>query len=62
MVTKLYSPEEVAELTGLKPSTIRTWLRNGKLKGIKMRGRTWRISEEAVEEFIRASEVKQTGE
>jgi excisionase family DNA binding protein len=62
MVTKLYSPEEVAELTGLKPSTIRTWLRSGKLKGIKMSGRTWRISEEAVEEFIRASEVKQAGE
>ncbi len=52
LVEKLLSPEEVAELLGVTPNTVRAWLRDGSLKGIKLgrknlkskRDRTSRIS------------------
>ena len=49
---KLYSPEEAAELLGINPNTIRAWLRDGRLKGVKLGGRIWRISEESLAAFI----------
>lgn len=48
---KYYSPEQIAEQYSLNPATVRKWLREGKLKAIKMGG-LWRISEEALQEFI----------
>lgn len=49
---KLLTPEEVAELVGVKENTVRAWLRTGELKGIKLAGKLWRIEEEAFNEFI----------
>jgi excisionase family DNA binding protein len=44
---KMYSPEEVAELFSMKPSTIRTWIKEGKLTAIKI-GNRWRVPKSAV--------------
>jgi len=54
----MYSPEEAAEIMNLNPNTIRAWLRTGQLKGVKLGGRIWRISEEAIEDFIKNSAIK----
>lgn len=51
MTDKLLTPEEVAERLVLSPNTIRTWLRTGKIKGIKA-GRLWRIKESDLQEFL----------
>ncbi len=49
---KYYSPEDIAEQYNLNPATVRKWIREGKLKAIKM-GALWRVSEEALQEFTR---------
>lgn len=46
---KLYKSSEVAELFGVTIETVRTWLKDGSLKGIKIgNGYNWRISESEV--------------
>ncbi|MHB1456482.1 MAG: helix-turn-helix domain-containing protein [Armatimonadota bacterium] len=49
---RLMTPEETAERLSMKPRTIREWLRNGKLRGVKA-GKNWRVREEDLNEFIR---------
>jgi excisionase family DNA binding protein len=49
---ELLTPEEAARLLKVDPATIRAWLRAGKLKGYKLAGGHWRISEEAITAFI----------
>lgn len=48
----LFTPEEVARLLRVKPVTVHSWLRTGKLKGHKVGNRLWRITREQLEEFI----------
>ena len=48
---KLYTPEEVAEILSVKEATIRLWMRNGAMPGIKI-GKFWRIPEEALEKYL----------
>ena len=43
----LLTPSEVADWLGVKPQTVTKWLRQGRLKGIKL-GRLWRVPEESV--------------
>jgi excisionase family DNA binding protein len=54
MPEKLLRIEEAAELLGYAPFTVRRWLRDGKLRGVKtadhQRGR-WRVPESAVVEL-----------
>jgi excisionase family DNA binding protein len=54
-VEKYYSPEDVAEILGVKDRTVRAWLKSGKLKGKKL-GRLWRVKESDLEEFINNAE------
>ncbi len=49
---KLYTPEEVAEILTLSPNTIRAWLRNGHIKGIKVSGKAWRIKESELNRLL----------
>lgn len=46
-----YTPEELAEILKLDIRTIRKFLRDGDLKGYKIK-RVWRISEDQFKEFI----------
>ena len=57
MTEKLLTPDAVAKLLDVSPATVRIWLRNETLKGIKVGGgKLWRISESAIEEFLYADE------
>ncbi len=50
-MSKVYTPDDIAE--GLKVSKLAVykWLQNGKLKGFKA-GKMWRITREDLEEFL----------
>lgn len=49
--SRLLKPEEAAWRLGISPTTIKKWLRNGKLPGVKV-GILWRIDESDLEKFI----------
>ncbi len=49
---RLLTLEETAELVGRSVSTVRTWLNTGHLDGFKLRGRSWRVPERALQAFI----------
>ena len=52
MAGKMLSPEEVAEHFSVTTNTVRAWLREGKLKGVKLGNKIWRISEEELQSYI----------
>ena len=59
MAEKLFTPEEVADMVSVSPATVRAWLRDGLLKGVKLGGKKiWRIKEKDLQEFINR-EVKE---
>lgn len=51
-IEKMLTVAEVADIFGVKPLTIRTWLKEERLRGIKIgSGHYWRIPESAVIEL-----------
>lgn len=44
--------EEVAEQTCRSPSTVRSWLISGQLRGYKLQGREWRVPGSALRDFL----------
>ena len=56
-VEQLFTVEDAAKVLLVKPTTVREWLKAGKLKGMKM-GRLWRVRESELEAFLRESEGK----
>lgn len=48
----IFTPEQAADHLQVTRRTIYTWLREGKLPGRKIGG-SWRVSETALEEFLR---------
>jgi len=48
----MLNPREVAEILGIHPKTVHLWLRTGKLEGIKISSRSWRIPQESLNDFI----------
>ena len=46
--------EQVAVETGRAPSTIRSWLIAGDLRGYKLNGRDWRVPRSALRDYIEA--------
>ena len=57
---KLLTVGEVAELLRVDPATVRVWLNDNKLKGVKLAGGVWRISEASLLEFL--SEEREEGD
>jgi excisionase family DNA binding protein len=49
------TPEQAAEKLLVKPSTLKSWLRSGKLRGVKA-GKFWRIPFPELERFIKATQ------
>lgn len=45
---KTFTPEQVAEIEGLNPYTVRKMLREGQFKGAYQVGRKWRIPETSI--------------
>jgi excisionase family DNA binding protein len=50
---RLLTPEQVAERLSLSVLTVRSWLRSGRLPGVKPGGRVWRVRELDLDEYIR---------
>lgn len=48
---KLLTPDQVAEHLQIKTATVQGWLRNGKLRGVKI-GRYWRVRPGDLRQFI----------
>ena len=55
---KLYTPEQIAQLLQVNVVTVHRWLRDGKLKSVKI-GRLWRVSARNLEEFIHSKTRKE---
>lgn len=52
MAEKMLTPEEVAIRLSVKPNTVRNWLREGNLKGVKLGKRIWRVKEADLQNYI----------
>ena len=48
---KLLTIQEVAEVLKIAQSTIRRWLNEGKMKGVKL-GRQWRVKQSELDRII----------
>jgi excisionase family DNA binding protein len=53
---ELMSPEDVAAALDISPATIRRWLRDGAISGVKV-GRQWRVNVTLVREKIASGEL-----
>lgn len=53
----IYTLKEVQEILGVTQRTLYRWIDAGSLKAFKA-GRTWRVSEEALQEFINQGGTK----
>jgi excisionase family DNA binding protein len=53
MEKKLLTPAQVAERLQVTERTVYTWLRGGRLRGLRA-GRLWRVREEDLEAFLGA--------
>ncbi len=49
---RLYSQDEAAELLQISRLTLGKWLRDGRIRGVKI-GRLWRIPESALDEIAK---------
>jgi excisionase family DNA binding protein len=54
-------PEQIAQLLQVNVVTVHRWLRDGKLKSVKL-GRLWRVSQENLEEFVHSKTKKEVSE
>jgi len=52
---RLLSPEEIAGKLAVKPATVRSWLRSGRIKGFKAGQRVWRVREADYLAFINSA-------
>ena len=57
--SELLGAEDVAEMVGVKETTIYRWCKEGKLPCLKV-GKHWRIRREALEDFLKESERPRT--
>jgi excisionase family DNA binding protein len=57
--TELLAAADVAELIGIKETTVYRWCKEGKLPCLKV-GKHWRIRRVALEDFLRESECPRT--
>ena len=55
-MTTYYTPEEVADILKVRKHTVWNWLREGTLKGTKINGKIWSITDKDLEAFINKEE------
>jgi excisionase family DNA binding protein len=53
--SRFYDVKSTAELLGVKPPTVRTWIDQGLLAHVRAGPRLIRISPQAIDEFLRRS-------
>lgn len=47
----LYTTEQVATMLGVKPKTVRAWIRGGQLAAVKLH-RCWRVTAESIDRLF----------
>lgn len=52
---RLYNVDDAAEMLSVKPATLREWLRQGKVKAIKL-GSAWKITDNELRRLINNQE------
>lgn len=57
---KLYTLDEIADTLKVTRRTLYTYIKEGKLNAVKI-GRSWRVSEEALKDFISTGTSAQKG-
>lgn len=62
MPEELLTPEEAAALLKVKVSTVKEWLRRGKLRGVRLAGKVWRVRPADLDAFVLAGEKPGDGE
>jgi excisionase family DNA binding protein len=50
--TQMLNPRQVAEILGVHQKTVHLWLRSGRLQGVKISYRAWRIPQSALDSFL----------
>lgn len=58
--TLLMTVEETAAALRVQPSTVRSWIRGGKLRAIKA-GREWRVTQVDLEQFLNENANRAAG-
>jgi putative resolvase len=53
---KYWSPKEIAERLHVAAQTVSRWIRQGKLKAIRVGGQ-WRVPDGAIKEFVEREET-----
>ncbi len=50
--SQMLNPRQVAEILGVHQKTVHLWLRSGRLQGVKISYRAWRIPQSALDSFL----------
>lgn len=53
---QLLSPEEVAKRLAISPKTVREYLREGRIKAMKV-GRLWRVRESDLQQYLKGDRI-----
>jgi len=58
MEERYFTIEEVAEKLAVAKKTVKNWLLTGKLQGIKLTNKLWRIPESELNRFIEEAKAR----
>jgi excisionase family DNA binding protein len=53
---QLLSPEDVAERLAISPKTVRAYLREGRIKAMKV-GKLWRVRESDLQQYLKGDRI-----
>jgi excisionase family DNA binding protein len=53
---RLLSPEEVADRLAISPKTVRAYLREGRIKAMKV-GKLWRVRESDLQQYLKGDRI-----
>jgi len=53
---QLLSPEEVAKRLAISPKTVRDYLREGRIKAMKV-GKLWRVRESDLQQYLKGDRI-----
>lgn len=53
---RLYTLTELAPMLGVTPRTLQSYVKSGRLKGVKIGGK-WKVTEENLKKFINGNSV-----
>lgn len=55
-INELFTVQEVADKLKIHVQTVRKWIKEGKIKALKL-GSDWRVTEQSISEFLKSNEA-----